>query len=205
VAGDANFVVTVTIDTDHGDTPTSGKLRVLNTGGDGTEQRYRYVSWTASTFTFVTGAVGLAADTGSTGQTLVDPDAGFGTTIDVEVGDVIRNTTTSESGKVISIDSTGQLTTSGLDSGWTSGDTYYTNVLDRPYDGSDTAYVPYIDQEATATSVSVSVTYEADRFVTTRVRKLGIIPFTVKGQITSSGITATAVRTADTIVNLPDV
>ena len=73
--------------------------------------------------------------------------------------------------------------TSGLDSGWTSGNTYETNTLDRTYDGTDTAYVPFIDQEATGTSVSASVTYEANRYVTTRVRVIGILPFKVKGEI----------------------
>jgi hypothetical protein len=201
-AGDADFVVTVVIDTSHGDTPTTGKIRVVNNSGDGTEQRYRYSSWATSTFTFVTGASG-SATSGSGSATLTDSAADFGGTDDVEVGDVIRNTSTSESGRVTEVTDSTHLETSGLSSGWTSGNNYTTNALDRAYNGSDTAYVPYIDQEATGSTASVSVTYVTDRYVTTRVRKIGILPFKVKGQVTTSGITVTAIRTADTIVNLP--
>ncbi|MFC1627273.1 hypothetical protein ACFL18_01800 [Patescibacteria group bacterium] len=201
-AGNAAFITTVTIDTDHGDSPTSGKIRVVNNSGDGLEQRYRYASWATTTFTFVTGATG--SDTAGTGTAILeDSAADFGGADDVEVGDVIRNTSTGESGKVTEIISTTELRTSGLDSGWTSGNTYTHNVLDRTYDGTDTAYVPFLDEEAVSTSVSENVTYEANRYVTTRVRKLGIIPFTVKGEIDSSGITVTAIRNPDDIVNLP--
>lgn len=67
------------------------------------------------------------------------------------------------------------------------------------YSGSDRAYVPYIDEQASSTSVSKSVTYVTDRYVLTRVRLKGIQPFNVKGQVTSSGYSATAVRTTDSI------
>lgn len=72
------------------------------------------------------------------------------------------------------------------------------------YDSNDTAYAPYIDDTASGTSISTSVSYVADRNITTRVRKKGIQPFTVNTtQLTSSGYTATAVRVTDGIVNLP--
>ena len=67
--------------------------------------------------------------------------------------------------------------------------------------GADPVYVPYLDEEATGTSVSTSVTYVTNRYVVTRVRKKGIIPFKIKGQITSNGLTVTAIRTSDDIVS----
>lgn len=67
------------------------------------------------------------------------------------------------------------------------------------YGASDTAYVPYIDGQASGTSISKSVTYVSDRFVLTRVRLKGIQPFTTKGTLTSTGYSATAVRTTDLI------
>jgi len=68
------------------------------------------------------------------------------------------------------------------------------------YGASDTAYVPYIDDTASGTSISVSVTYDATRDITTRVRKKGIQPYTVNTiQLTSTGYTATATRIEDTI------
>jgi len=65
---------------------------------------------------------------------------------------------------------------------------------------SDTAYIPYIDVEASQTSVSETVIYASDRFIMARVRKKGIIPFQTKGQFKSTGYTTAAIRTEDTIV-----
>ncbi|MFC1654032.1 hypothetical protein ACFL1M_04260, partial [Patescibacteria group bacterium] len=70
----------------------------------------------------------------------------------------------------------------------------------RDYDSTDdTAYVPYIDEEATGSSVSESITYVADTYVLTRVRITGMLPFKVKGQVTNSGLTVTTIRTSDSI------
>jgi len=88
---------------------------------------------------------------------------------------------------------------------WNNDDqsSYSTFVLSgttsQAYDTDDTAYVPYIDEEASGTSISKSVTYFSNRYVTTRVRKKGIIPFIIKGQIISSGLTVSAIRTEDSI------
>jgi hypothetical protein len=83
--------------------------------------------------------------------------------------------------------------------GWSGNVFTLASAHSGGYGASDTAYVPYIDEQATGTSISKSVTYVTDRYVLTRVRIKGIVPFNVKGQITSSGYTATAIRTADTI------
>lgn len=91
--------------------------------------------------------------------------------------------------------------------------TYSTFVLGesttQAYDANDTAYVPYVDQAASGTSVEVTVTYTAARYVMAVVRRYdgatppgdSILPFRTKGSIGSTGYTATAIRTPDGIVN----
>jgi len=84
--------------------------------------------------------------------------------------------------------------------GW-SGSTF-TNLspaLTTTYEGTDTAYVPYIDTTSGGTSVSQSVTYAADTYVLTVVRMAGYQPFKIKGQVISTGYTTTAVRTPDSV------
>jgi len=97
---------------------------------------------------------------------------------------------------------------------WNNTDqpTYSTFVLDesttQAYDSDDTAYVPYIDEAAAGTSVTVQVTYTAARTVMAVVRRYdgltppgdSILPFRTKGSIGLTGYAATAIRTPDGIV-----
>lgn len=73
-------------------------------------------------------------------------------------------------------------------------------TLQHDYDGDDTAYVPFIDEEATTTYAEKVVIYTADRPILTRVRKKGIIPFEIAGSFVSTGYIVAAIRTADGIV-----
>lgn len=73
-----------------------------------------------------------------------------------------------------------------------------TNVA---YGTTDTAYVPVIDTLATGTSVSVIIVYDQDRYVSTRVRTKGYLPFITKSQITNDGLTVAAIKTEDTIAD----
>ncbi|MEW6606078.1 MAG: hypothetical protein AB1414_01320 [bacterium] len=166
------------------------------------EQRYRYSSWDTSTFTLVTGATGTAT-TGTGTMVLQDSAADFGGADNVEVGDVIRNTTDGSVGYVISVDSATQLTTyleGGTDNDWDLNDAYDTNKLYKTYDTGDTAYVPLIDREADATSEEQEVLYLSDRTVMIRVRKKGILPFETSGTFVEAGLTVAAIRTTDSIV-----
>lgn len=68
---------------------------------------------------------------------------------------------------------------------------------------SDTAYVPFIDINATETSASVTVIYTTDRAIIIRVRRkaaTAILPFETSGSFGSAGYSTTAIRTTDTIV-----
>ena len=206
VAGDTTFNVNETLDSD---TPASGVIRVIDSPGE-KDHRYRYTSWTGNTFTLVTTNIpsGTISSVGSDKTRIFRADSA--NLVNILPGDMVRNTTDDCWGHVISVTLiSGTIyevvhtpLTSGITNNyWTAGDSYSFNNLVETYDVSDLAYVPYIDQTATDTSVSVSVTYDQDRNITTRVRRKGIQPFTVNNiQLTNSGYTATAVRTTDTIV-----
>jgi hypothetical protein len=74
-----------------------------------------------------------------------------------------------------------------------------TPSLTTTYEGTDTAYVPYVDEQAAGTSVSKSLTYYANRYVLTVVRITGIQPFKVKGEIKTTGLSVTAIRNPDMV------
>lgn len=78
-------------------------------------------------------------------------------------------------------------------------------TLDRTYTQTDdTVYVPFIDQQATDTSASVTVIYTTDRTILLRVRRYtatAILPFETTGSFTSSGYSTSAIRTTDSIVS----
>ncbi len=69
------------------------------------------------------------------------------------------------------------------------------------YTTSDTAYVPYIYEEATGTSISTSVIYVEDRTVMCRVRLKGYLPFETSGVFSATGYSASAILTTDGIVS----
>ncbi|MFA6007397.1 MAG: hypothetical protein WC784_01995 [Candidatus Shapirobacteria bacterium] len=78
-------------------------------------------------------------------------------------------------------------------------------TLDRNYaQTDDVIYVPFIDEEVSSTSVSVTVIYTADRSLLVRVRRYtatAILPFETTGSFTVSGYSTSAIRTTDSIVS----
>jgi len=72
--------------------------------------------------------------------------------------------------------------------------------LSETYNNSEGVYVPIIDAETVATSISNSLIQSTDIPVLVRVRKKGIIPFEVEGTVTATGLTVAAIRTVDSIV-----
>lgn len=77
-------------------------------------------------------------------------------------------------------------------------------TLDRDYTASDDkAYIPFIDEQASSTSVTVQVIYVSDRSILLRVRRkasVAILPFETTGTFGSTGFSTSAIRTTDTIV-----
>ncbi len=76
-----------------------------------------------------------------------------------------------------------------------------TATITNNYDTDDTVYVPFIDTTAVNTSYAIAVIYLTNRYVTVRVRQKGYLPFITKGQITTNGLSITAVKTIDTITD----
>lgn len=73
-------------------------------------------------------------------------------------------------------------------------------TLGAAYAGAAPAYVPLIDDVAAGTSIaSPAMTYVADMDVVYRVRKKGILPFENSAVVGSTGLSASAIRTTDTI------
>lgn len=82
-----------------------------------------------------------------------------------------------------------------------SGSDFTVTISAAVYSGTETAYVPYILEEATGTSVSeITTIYVSDRALITRVRKKGILPFVTTGVYNSGGYSGSAIRTTDSIV-----
>ncbi len=185
------------------DTPDSGVIRIVD-NSTGKEHRFRYASWTGSTFTLVTtGMTTGTVDAGDvTGTTFTDAGANFASILP---GDLVRNNTDGSWAHVITVnDSTDTITHTPLQGGsendWDAGDTYSFNNLPVDYEAADTIYVPFVDETATSTSTSKTVLYAADRTVLVRVRKKGILPFETSGTVTTSGLSVAAIRTTDSIV-----
>jgi hypothetical protein len=80
---------------------------------------------------------------------------------------------------------------------------YISGVTNRAYDSGDRAYVPYIDAYADASGEKeVTVKYSGStKYIVTRVRKKGYIPFQVSGSFADGTTTITAIRTVDGIVS----
>ena len=167
----------------------------------------RYASWTGKIFTLPTARTGT--QTGAESATVLNDSAATFQTWGILAGDIIRNTTDLSWAQVASVESETQLITipltGGTDQLWQATDGYSIHTLPVLYTGSDTAYVPFIDQRATDTSVSKEVLYAADRTVLIRVRMYAtgvgnsILPFETAGSVTTAGLSVAAIRTADGI------
>lgn len=74
-------------------------------------------------------------------------------------------------------------------------------------EGTDKAYVPFIDQVAGGATASKEVLFDAEKTVLVRVRKYAagvgnsIIPFETPGTVTSAGMSVSAIRTVDGIAS----
>lgn len=185
------------------DTPDSGVIRIVDTSAN-TEHRFRYASWTSDTFTLETTGLGSGTvDSGDvTGTTFTDAGHNFAS---VKPGDLVRNETDGSWAHVITVDDGTDTVThtplqGGSENDWDSGDTYSFNNLPVDYEAADTIYVPFLDEQATSTSVSKTVLYASNRDVLVRVRKKGILPFETSGTVTTSGLSVAAIRTTDSIV-----
>jgi hypothetical protein len=194
--------------------PSSGWARVVH--ATGLEDRYHYASKSGQILTFTTQAdwhvVGSTATGGDSATVLIDSTADFQGTPAVLPGMLVRNVTDGSIATVKTVDSGTQLTmegaglTGGTDNTFQSGDDYRINELVRTYDGTDTIYVPFLDDRATGTSMSTTMVQSATIEVSVRVRQGPgqaaddkILPFQAGNQIVATGLTQVAQRTVDSI------
>lgn len=212
-AGDTTVVIATDGETNtsiQNDNPDGGSagnrssIRVIdNTFGD--EQRYRYSSFAAATFTLapVTDGTGTS-DAGSSNTVITDTGVSWSTGGEpVRVGDIIRNVTDDEFAYVVSVDSDTQLTTTALPTSDWGAKSYEINRLVRGYAASDDAYVPLLDRVADTATEASSIIQSGDISVLVRVRFSGssnpILPFEASNQVNSGGMSQAAIRNEDTI------
>jgi len=129
--------------------------------------RYRGASRSGAVVTLDTGDTGTAE--GGSGAQLLNDTAAFGNTV---VGDVIRNTTTGEfaivTGKPDANSVTTTVTSGG--SGWTTSDTWESNLVAFTMDGSDTAWIPFMDRVASTATEVVTVLDDGAINIIIRIR-----------------------------------
>lgn len=204
-ANSTSLVVTTSIPADVPGKATGGVLFVKQ---GITEDRYRYTSWSSSTFTLFT-TTQAAADAGSTQTSLQRAGATF-ITDGVKKGDIVFDVTEATYAYVAVVVSETELTTTNVGSNlpvtsW-SGDTFHIGATVRAYTGSDNLYVPLIHiEEDTGTEgspgeASVLITYVADIPISVVARQGKIIlPFTTSSTVKTTGASVGVVRNPDTI------
>jgi hypothetical protein len=208
-AGATSFTANAAVPTD---TPDAGVVRVLDTGTN-VERRYRYSSRTSTVFTLTAltdGTGNPTANDATNGATeMTDTTADFeGGAIPVQVGDQIRNATDGGIGNITAVYNDKVEHTpleGGTNNDWQTTDTYEINYLTQAYDTADTAYVPPLDSRNITegvTQLSNTLVFGSNFDVRVVVRQGGeILEFVTSGQVTSGGLTVSAVRAQDVIAN----
>ena len=203
-AGDADFVVNETVDSD---IPQTGWLNIWNKAKN-VVTPYRYQAWSGKTFTLRAEETGSCTTAGSSIQ-LIDSNADFGGTTDVKEGDTIRNTTDGSWAVVDEIVSSTELLTTplqdGSDNTWQSGDGWSVNRLALTYtDNDDTVDIPLVNMQTDSSgNISKSYNYEGDVSIRVRIRSqsgaVKYLNYNTSGVITTNGYTLTAVLLKDEV------
>lgn len=212
------------------DEPQAGFIRAVKTISTGItqEHRYRYASWTGTTFTLSTVTTGQGAalngtaaqywnsktNLADTGGNLIQVTLGTAlSATEVFVGDMVFTaasgtpTTSVAQGAIVKIVSTTLIwvrvfgaVTLGNWSG--AGNVIAYNKVATTYANTDKLYVPLVDSYiASGTSISNSLIYSADINVLVRVRQArNILPFEQSTTVGSTGLTVSAIRSTDTII-----
>jgi YD repeat-containing protein len=209
IVSDSTIVVTGAIPVD---TPSTGTIYVVDDSfaENAKEHRYRYASWTGSTFTLKTEVVGT--NTAGPSDTLITDTGAFA---NAERGDIIRNTTDPAIGYIVSVtDNDNAVTTQMRDSSgnvvqWATSDGFEMNSVVVAIAAADTAFVPYLDAiedvgtDGSPGSISDTLLFTTNRAVVIRARNnlaaTEIVPFVTTSDITSGGMTVSVIRTEDTV------
>ena len=198
------------------DVPLFGWVRHVDDSAAATGDEYRYefvsyVSGTPSTITLRTVSPGDdVCDAGGTATVLNDTNIGlaYGTNGNTKTGHMIRNSVSGGWAIVLRRISDNSIETTPLSTGtWATGNGYTINTVVVAMAANDTYYWPYIDAEATGTSLTALVKYVGDtdliaraRFSDPDVGGTRILPFVQKNiTLEDSNLTVTAIRTTDSI------
>jgi hypothetical protein len=203
-AGDGDLVVTQTIDSDQ---PQTGMVIIYDRSED-TVMSHRYASHSGSTFTFPT-EVTYDCTGGGTSTLLQDSVNNF-TTLDIEEGDLVRNTTDGSWALVDEITHASNITTTplqgGSDNTWTSGDTYsFHKLAVNLVSGTDTVDVPLMNQATNASGIATrSYPYGSETAVDIQVWHTDAATKykmnTASGTITANGLDVTVILQEDTVI-----
>lgn len=203
--------------------PQVGYVRVVDTsptlsrmGNTDTQQEHKYEyssrgtgAGGAFTLTAVTDATGSCTSTSST--QLIDSGAAWDTGTTVQVGMLVRNTTSGDIWEVVAVVSGTTLTvkqvygsgTGGVGDGeWTSGDAYEINRAITAYTTSDDVYDLILDLEASSSSAqnTFTKTLSSNFGVVVNVRQGKVIlPFTLNQTQGDGNTSVTVVRQPDNI------
>ncbi len=201
--GAATLVVDTAITADTPGKTTGGRLVVRDASDDNAEYVLRYSSWATSTFTLANTVV--TAEAGTDTNTIVD--TGVMTAANVQVGDLVLNTTRSNAISYVTErtdDNTIQI--DPPITGQTTADAIEINAIPVAINTADDVYVPIIMSfcESGQTEKSASMQYVATIYGRTRVRNTSaattkIKPFTSDVTIGLTGGATTAVRTTDPV------
>src|SRR3990167_472456 len=190
------------ITTDEPGRALGGVLRLVDVSAN-QEYRIRFSSWSGTTFTLASSTI-ASADSGTNTVTIVETGA-FASS---KVGDIVVNVTRGNAVSYITvITDNDTVTISPAITGQTTADDIRLNVLPVTLTTApqDTWYVPIIDVYADAATATATVTYLANIPVRVRARNAStdtafrIIPYEADGTVTTSGLSTSVIRTADTI------
>jgi len=197
------------------DVPTSGFVRVVDSSSTtGEEYRYEYSDVSGTTITLRTGA-GLTGTTTSLGSSTVLNDTGafanYGTDGFVKTGMEIRLTAGGERAVVLRKIDDDSIETTVLSGAavWGNGVGWEANQIVVALVDADTVYFPFIDDEASGSTLTALIKYVEDtdligraRFSDPDVGGTRILPFEQRSiTLTDANLTVTAIRTTDTIAS----
>jgi hypothetical protein len=192
---DTDIVVNETITTER---PTPGKIYVVSDSGE--EHRYRYSTFTGSTFTLPDGVNDGTSDGGSSSNTRLHDTTGT-PFVNAEVGDFVRNVTEDFIARITNVVDSNNVDTEPLPAAasW-SGDTYDYQVLMVNYATNNNAYVPFMERIADAATETVQVVQSVVRQLRFDARNAGVIvPFTQDTTLEATGRALDAIRNPDTV------
>lgn len=203
--GESAGDTTLDVDNIPVDTPTIGRVVLVDNDASNKEYIIRYSSWNGTTDQFTLANTASQATSGTDATTLVDSGASFTTT--AQRGDLVY--TSKGVGYILTVDSDTQCTlfSPGI-TGFTNLDNYELNAIPISVTSSDKAFVPFMHRFATTTPEQVSIIYDSTIYYRVKVRNSReddltngpIKPFSSDGSTSGADISVQTVRTIDTVL-----